>query len=663
MSVGSEDNNPSIAIHLDPRTVTVAGLLWREHVLESMTLLRKAQYDFAGIFVYNNDGTTLLDNVYEVSYPPYDEQDVHSLVEKIHISSNENYIYTADGSLAVGHPIWLHGRKGAITTSIVRACFVSVSKTKPEDIQSALMMAKFIADLFSERISATFHYQVERYNCEALERELKLGDSVLASVINSAGAEIVLLDKDLRIVWSNTTFAEKYKDQCFEGKQCYKVTFNYDEPCKGCTVKQTFESGRPQSGIVTHVQKKEKREVYYHRVLTTPIFDESGQVKQVLEFIYDVTAQNRAEWELERYKRLANNSDDFMLVCDEFGMIIAANRKITAGLGFTEEELNGRNSFALLAESERDKLDATVKKLFSTGVIMDTITLMKKDGTLVPTEAFITYDYENRVFECIYRDISERIRMEKEIHKHSEQLMLQNRKVLAAIQEKNQFFRNISHELRTPLTSIIGFAELLLEDTDDPLKDRQKLALERIVGNGHKLLGMVNNLLDLSKIEAQRMTVDYSDVKLDDLLKQITSNMMPLAIEKSLRLEVEAAKDLPVIRTDEQKLGQILVNLVSNAIKFTQEGSVKLIASGNCESVSIMVQDTGAGIPEKHIKQVFNEFHQVDGQRSNYRGTGLGLTIAQKLTELLGGKISLQSEVGIGSSFTVELPIKPVVSS
>ncbi|MCE5314228.1 MAG: HAMP domain-containing sensor histidine kinase [Armatimonadota bacterium] len=229
----------------------------------------------------------------------------------------------------------------------------------------------------------------------------------------------------------------------------------------------------------------------------------------------------------------------------------------------------------------------------------------------------------------------------------------------ASIEERNMFFRSVSHELRTPLTSIIGFAELLLEDTEEPLSERQKALLGRVVGNSHKLLGMVNDLLDLSRLDAGSMPIKWSSVDLSGFLEQIVSNMMPLVKEKNLSLSLDVVEGLPELITDERKLGYVVVNLLSNAIKFTNKGGVRISVVDKGELLSILVSDTGIGIPPEDFDLIFKEFSRGRAAESKNTGSGLGLAIARRLAARLGGEITLESVLGKGSTFSLTLPIMP----
>ena len=251
------------------------------------------------------------------------------------------------------------------------------------------------------------------------------------------------------------------------------------------------------------------------------------------------------------------------------------------------------------------------------------------------------------------------------LEEKAEQLSLSSR-------YKSEFLANMSHELRTPLNSLLILAKLLAENPDSNLNEKQIEFANTIYGAGSDLLGLINDILDLSKVEAGRMDVNVGDVKLSDLRDFVERSFRPVAEDKSLGFEIEVhgANVPPTIQTDEQRLQQIVKNLLSNAFKFTQDGSVKLrvgVAQGRQFASEVLaradavleftVLDTGVGIPHDKLRLIFEAFQQADGTTSRrYGGTGLGLSISREIARLLGGEIHVESEVGTGSTFTLFLP-------
>ncbi|QGY44095.1 response regulator [Maribellus comscasis] len=246
-----------------------------------------------------------------------------------------------------------------------------------------------------------------------------------------------------------------------------------------------------------------------------------------------------------------------------------------------------------------------------------------------------------------------------ELQRQNVLLDIQRKQVEEANKLKSEFLSNMSHELRTPLNSIMALSKVLLEQAKTKLNEEENNYLEIIERNGRRLLAIINDILDLSKIEAGKMDVILQNVSITSLLYTTAENLQTLAEKKKLTLDVRVLKDLPMVVTDEFRLHQVLTNVIGNAIKFTESGDVTVSASYDAEFVKIKIKDTGIGISEEMLEHIFDEFRQVDGSISRrYEGTGLGLAIAKKIMLILGGNISVTSKLGYGSEFTLSLPMK-----
>ena len=222
---------------------------------------------------------------------------------------------------------------------------------------------------------------------------------------------------------------------------------------------------------------------------------------------------------------------------------------------------------------------------------------------------------------------------------------------------KGDFLATMSHELRTPLNSILGFSDVLL--SSDTLTDKQRRWVSNIQSSGQKLLNLINDILDLAKIEAGKMQVRPDQFNLQDVCEGLLNMFRPLAEKKNIDLRSQIEPDMPGLKQDITKLQQILQNLLSNAIKFTPEGGrVALKAEADTKYVTISVMDTGVGVAEEEQDLVFQKFRQSGNPLTReHAGTGLGLSIVRELCKLLGGEVTLQSELGRGSTFTVKLPL------
>ena len=249
-------------------------------------------------------------------------------------------------------------------------------------------------------------------------------------------------------------------------------------------------------------------------------------------------------------------------------------------------------------------------------------------------------------------------RLSVEIAKRNEELSAKNTEIEKAYKVKSDFLSSMSHELRTPLNSIIGFSSVLLGPSGDPLTPDQEMALQKVLKNGKHLLQLINDILDLSKLESGRMVLSVESEDVTSIVSNCVLIVEPLIQQKKLTLTQEIQPNLPTLTSDIVKVRQILVNLLSNAAKFTEKGGITVKVSQQPDGmVTFAVKDSGIGIEKKNFADVFEEFKQVDSSSTRkYKGTGLGLPIARKLARMLGGDLTLESEYGHGSTFTLTIP-------
>jgi CheY-like chemotaxis protein len=228
-----------------------------------------------------------------------------------------------------------------------------------------------------------------------------------------------------------------------------------------------------------------------------------------------------------------------------------------------------------------------------------------------------------------------------------------------ASRTKSEFLANMSHELRTPMNAIIGFTRLVMRRCKEALPEKQYANLEKILISANHLLGLINDVLDLAKVEAGRMEVKPVEFTLEPLLDQCLRTVEPMLRGGRVELVKQVEPGLPPVFSDQDKLRQILFNLLSNAAKFTEAGTITIGARRHGAQVAIAVADTGIGIPPDQLELVFEEFRQVDSSSTRqYGGTGLGLSISRRLAQLLGGDITLASTPGVGSTFTLTVPLR-----
>jgi signal transduction histidine kinase len=234
-----------------------------------------------------------------------------------------------------------------------------------------------------------------------------------------------------------------------------------------------------------------------------------------------------------------------------------------------------------------------------------------------------------------------------------------SRELAEASQHKSQFLANMSHELRTPLNAILGYTELMTDGAYGEPSEKMLGILKRLEANGRHLLGLINDVLDLSKIEAGQLVLELSDYSMQDIVQTVRSTLEPLATDKKIAFKVEMPSKLPPGRGDGRRLTQVLINLVGNAIKFTDVGEVVIKAAANNGSFEVSVHDTGLGISASDQAKLFQEFQQADNTISRKKGgTGLGLAISKRIIEMHGGRVWIDSVVGEGSTFSFTVPVR-----
>jgi signal transduction histidine kinase len=233
------------------------------------------------------------------------------------------------------------------------------------------------------------------------------------------------------------------------------------------------------------------------------------------------------------------------------------------------------------------------------------------------------------------------------------------REIQLANKHKSEFLANMSHELRTPLNAILGYTELIIDNIYGDVPEMIQEVLERVAKNGRHLLNLINDVLDLSKIEAGRLSLSLDDYSIQDIIQTVFTSVKPLAVEKNLDLKMAVSEVLKTGKGDEQRIAQVILNLLGNAIKFTEQGKVEVAATVSNETFLISVSDTGPGLSETDQKNIFDEFRQADGSSTRAKGgTGLGLSISKKIVEMHGGRIWVDSSLGKGSTFSFTLPIR-----
>jgi PAS domain S-box-containing protein len=357
---------------------------------------------------------------------------------------------------------------------------------------------------------------------------------------------------------------------------------------------------------------------------------------------------------------------DSIISINHAGNIIEFNPQAEKTFGYKRDEVIGQPMDELIIPPTlRPKHRAALAHYLATGIGSVVggrveLTAMRRDGSEFPVELSLTSisSKTQPMFTAYLRDLTEQKKQE-ELRQRSRQLEEQNLRIQEANRLKSEFLANMSHELRTPLNAVIGFAELLVDGKAGPLTTEQKEYLNDIATSGHHLLQLINDVLDLAKIEAGRMELDPETFSIKSAADEVCTIMRPFALKKNITINLEVADPVDAVTLDLRKLKQMLYNLLSNAIKFShEEGVVKLaIRTGAQELIEIAVKDSGIGIKRDDLPRIFREFEQLEsGASRRFPGTGLGLALTKKIVELHNGSIRVETEFGKGSTFTIALP-------
>jgi PAS domain S-box-containing protein len=379
-------------------------------------------------------------------------------------------------------------------------------------------------------------------------------------------------------------------------------------------------------------------------------------------------------------RSLIESNIDALITTDPRGIITDVNKQMEALTGCTRDELIGapfRDYF-----TDPDRADAGISQVLSEGKVTNyELTARAMDGTLTVVSYNATTFYNRgRHLQGVFaaaRDVTERKRFEQALQQKNVELE-------DASRMKSAFLANMSHELRTPLNAIMGFSEVLRDGLMGELSDRQRGLIRKIFGSGQHLLALINDILDLSKVEAGKMVLELEPVRLSMLLGNSLSIIREKAEARRIHLSIESAEDLGSIQADGRKVKQIVYNLLSNAVKFSHEGGQVTLRAGRVRRadvgrlsgsrasrsfplagsdfeafLEISITDTGIGISQEGLEHLFTPFSQIDsGLSRRFEGTGLGLAMVKLLAELHGGAVAVASAVGEGSCFTVWLPLR-----
>ncbi|MGH7296126.1 MAG: PAS domain S-box protein, partial [Polyangiaceae bacterium] len=415
------------------------------------------------------------------------------------------------------------------------------------------------------------------------------------------------------------------------------------------------------TGLELYGRRKDGTE-FPIEISLSPLDTEEGAL--VSSAIRDITERRKAE---ERFRGLLESAPDAMLIVGRNGRITLVNAQAEKLFGYGREELLTMPIERLIPARFHEKHPSHRDGYFSSprpramGAGLD-LYAVRKDGTEFPAEISLSpIETPDGTFAtAAVRDITEqKLRREEETRRKSQELEEENRRMQEANRLKSEFLANMSHELRTPLNAIIGFAELMFKGKVGPVSDDHKEYLGDILNSSRHLLKLINDVLDLAKVESGKMEFRPESVDLGKVIAEVRDILRGLASTKRIRIETKVDASVAPAVLDPSKLKQVLYNYLSNALKFTpEEGLVTIrVVPQEGDSVRIEVDDTGIGIRPEDTHRLFVEFQQLDaGMAKKYQGTGLGLALTKRIVDAQGGRVGVRSEPGKGSTFWAELP-------
>lgn len=466
---------------------------------------------------------------------------------------------------------------------------------------------------------------------------------------------VLILSPDNTILAANKAACEAVDQPLNKliGQTCFRVVHNQDHAIKECPCEKMLKTKSPEFSDYENDGK--------HYLLSAwPILSETGEIKSMIHTVRDITEQKRAEEQLietkTEWEETFNTISDMITVHDKDFNIIRANQAAKKLLNLPLlDVMPGAKCFRYYHGTDAAPEGCPSCNCLESGLPATFELFEPHLDMFVEIRAIPRFDSKHELTGLIHvvRDITER--------KKTEETMIEAReKAEESDRIKSAFLENISHEIRTPMNGILGFSELLKEP--DLLPENRDNYLSTIHKSSHQLLSIINDIVNISKIESGKETVNITDIHLQDFIDSLYLFFQSQADQRKLKLifHVSNTAEDVMFRTDEAKLRLILINILGNALKFTEEGLVKMTVDLRGKHLQFTIQDTGIGIEPKFHQTIFDRFRQADiTSTRKYGGTGLGLSISKSYTEILGGHIKLDSAAGEGTTFVIEIPYHP----
>jgi PAS domain S-box-containing protein len=439
------------------------------------------------------------------------------------------------------------------------------------------------------------------------------------------------------------------KPEEVQGKLCYELIHNTKEPWPMCPFKRALESGE-----TVREEFFEPRLGIYMEVTSSPIFDEKGKITSAVHIVKNVTERKEAAEDIEDSTRqldqIFKSVGDGMFAVDKNMKMVRVNDAFLDMLGASRKDLKEKSCHEVMGKELCNVNREIVESVFGGEERVERdVTVISEGGIRIPCILTATSlkDADGNVIGVIetVKDITER--------KSAEKTLLEN------IRLKTNFTSMVSHELRTPLTAIKEGIGIVLDGSAGDINEDQKDFLDTAKRNVDRLARLINDVLDFTKFKGGKMKLKMSEEDISMSIREVVKSQGPVAKEKGLYLKAEVGPDLPKLRFDPDKMIQVLINLVQNAIKFTKKGGITIIAEVENDNVRVSVNDTGIGIKSVDLSKAFQEFRQLgDVTTGEGGGSGLGLSISKEIIDQHGGRIWAESAYGKGSQFKFTLPIK-----
>jgi PAS domain S-box-containing protein len=486
----------------------------------------------------------------------------------------------------------------------------------------------------------------------------------LVGLLDNAAEFIYVMDRDRRFVAAS----QRVADMC--GRESWRELIGhrwgdfmgeeFGEMAEA-GARPVIEEGKVVRGMVEPLPGADGEEGYV-RSNMAPVLDRRGQIVGMIGISTEITEEKKLTDELQRTRKLTQSlmdaTDAVIYVKDTEGRYILVNKEWCRVVGPSKDEAIGMTDFEIYPQETAEAIMANDRHVVDIGepVKFEETPDEGPEPRIFISNKFPLTDSEGNIYAVggVSTDVTQLKRQEDALREARDEAECANR-------AKSSFLANMSHELRTPMNAIIGYSEMLMEEMDEEGVEEYTDDLEKISSAGKHLLTLINDILDLSKIEAGRMDLYLERFELKDMLDEAVSTVTPLMAKNNLDFQAEYNDELGIVRADLTKVRQALFNLLSNAAKFTHDGQVALRAKryereGN-DRISIEVQDNGIGIPPEKLAELFEEFTQADVSTTRkYGGTGLGLAISRRFCQMMGGDITVESEAGKGSTFTIDIP-------